>query len=29
LDEVGRRHDHDAGGDTAVLAAKAALREEV
>jgi 5-formyltetrahydrofolate cyclo-ligase len=26
---VRRRHDHDAGGDTAVLAAKAALREDV
>jgi len=26
---VGRRHDHDAGGDAGLLAAKAALREEV
>ena len=25
----GRRHDHDAGGDEAVLAAKAVVREEV
>jgi 5-formyltetrahydrofolate cyclo-ligase len=29
MSPVPRRHDHDAGGDPAVLAAKAALREEV
>jgi hypothetical protein len=28
-EDVGRRHDHDAGGDAAVRAAKAARREEI
>ena len=29
MSPVPRRHDHDAGGDPALLAAKAALRDEV